>query len=447
MFGLHNLVEYQKRCVKLGPDDLRHSTLLGGIHLLELFMVKWKRKMVASAFGEDQGCSSAPRPIGLFFLIASMSTLKPLLKEDTPKLNATNYQRNKAKVLTTDLDIGAALRWFMAILVLRHGDFLGSILGTGIVRDRVGIFFCRQHISKKRLTVCSMRSMVTSLPKGYDGPGEIDEEYKKRIMQDLNQDHNIVPALPGTITALLCGPHAKTSFRQSRQAILTRLVENLGGLVKRCNPESRQNKQGLELLSCQGAKDKAYEDLYKKLDSKEVANDIFRIAKARERRRDLGDISYVNDEGGRSITNEEDIKKRLGEYFSSLFNAIGSEDRDEDCLTEDGENKAVGPDQILIEAWRCLGYEGGTWLTCLFNKIFTSAKMPEEWRLSEVIPIYKNTDGAQVYSNYRGIKLLCHTMKLWERVIEKRLRREIRVSKNQFGFMHGRLSEALWRNT
>nr|GFA87506.1 hypothetical protein [Tanacetum cinerariifolium] len=32
-----------------------------------LIMLQWKRKMIASAFGEDQGCSSAPRPIGLFF--------------------------------------------------------------------------------------------------------------------------------------------------------------------------------------------------------------------------------------------------------------------------------------------------------------------------------------------------------------------------------------------
>ncbi|GKA99692.1 craniofacial development protein 2 [Tanacetum coccineum] len=39
------------------------------------------------------------------------------------------------------------------------------------------------------------------------------------------------------------------------------------------------------------AKEKAYEDLYKKLDSKKGANDIFKIAKAQERRRrDLGDI-------------------------------------------------------------------------------------------------------------------------------------------------------------
>nr|GEW29895.1 hypothetical protein [Tanacetum cinerariifolium] len=43
-----------------------------------------------------------------------------------------------------------------------------------------------------------------------------------------------------------------------------------------------------------------------------------------------------------------------------------------------GRNKAVGPDQIPIEAWRSLGDEGILWLTSLFNKIFISVKMPEE---------------------------------------------------------------------
>ncbi|GKD20537.1 retrovirus-related pol polyprotein LINE-1 [Tanacetum coccineum] len=61
--------------------------------------------------------------------------------------------------------------------------------------------------------------------------------------------------------------------------------------------------------------------------------------------------------------------------------------------------------------------------------------MPGEWRLNEVIPIYKNKGDAQSCSKYRGIKLLSHTMKLWERVIERRLRRE---TENQFGFMPGR---------
>ncbi|GKE58337.1 retrovirus-related pol polyprotein LINE-1, partial [Tanacetum coccineum] len=40
----------------------------------------------------------------------------------------------------------------------------------------------------------------------------------------------------------------------------------------------------------------------------------------------------------------------------------------------------------------------------------------------------------------KGIKLFGHTMKLWERVIERRLRRETSVFENQFGFMPGRSS-------
>ncbi|GJW90769.1 retrovirus-related pol polyprotein LINE-1 [Tanacetum coccineum] len=194
------------------------------------------------------------------------------------------------------------------------------------------------------------------------------------------------------------------------------------------------------------AKEKAYEDLYKKLDSKEGANEIFRIAKARQRRRrDLGDICFIKDEGGRTVTDEEEIKQIWGEYFSSLFNTGEPEGHEGvvdqntlpliDCyysrisqtevrtaIQKMGRNKAVGPDQIPIEAWRSLGAEGISWLTSLFNKIFTSAKMPEEWRLSDVIPIFKNKGDAQVCSNYRGIKLLSHTMKLWERVIERRER-------------------------
>ncbi|GKE33866.1 hypothetical protein Tco_1453188, partial [Tanacetum coccineum] len=56
-----------------------------------------------------------------------------------------------------------------------------------------------------------------------------------------------------------------------------------------------------ELLLCREAeaKEKAYEELYKKLESKEGANDIFRIAKAQERRRrDLGDMCFIKDKDG-----------------------------------------------------------------------------------------------------------------------------------------------------
>ncbi|XP_071699213.1 uncharacterized protein [Rutidosis leptorrhynchoides] len=195
------------------------------------------------------------------------------------------------------------------------------------------------------------------------------------------------------------------------------------------------------------AKERAYEDLYKKLDSKEGANDIYRIAKARERRRrDLDNIKFIKNDAGQTLVKEEEIRKIWEEYFSSLF-VGGRPERHEDLQDSDieqsqnnmdyerirqeevrltlrkmGRNKSVGPDQIPIEAWRCLGDAGVRWLTCLFNKTFRSSKMPMEWRLSETIPIYKNKGDAQ----------RC--------VIETRLQRETNVSENQFGFMPKRSS-------
>ena len=100
--------------------------------------------------------------------------------------------------------------------------------------------------------------------------------------------------------------------------------------------------------------------------------------------------------------------------------------------------KAMGPDCIPIEVWKGLGDIAIVWLTKLFNLIFRANKMPEEWRRSILVPIFKNKGDVQSCTNYRGIKLMSHTMKLWERVIEHRLRRMTSVTKNQFGFMPGR---------
>jgi len=101
-------------------------------------------------------------------------------------------------------------------------------------------------------------------------------------------------------------------------------------------------------------------------------------------------------------------------------------------------SKAVGPDSILVEVWKSLGEDGVAWLTDFFNVIFKTAKMPQEWRYSTIIPLYKNKEDAQNCNNYRGIKLLSHTMKFWEQVIEGRLRAMVEISENQFGFRPGR---------
>ena len=61
--------------------------------------------------------------------------------------------------------------------------------------------------------------------------------------------------------------------------------------------------------------------------------------------------------------------------------------------------------------------------------------MPQEWRRSVLIPIYKNKGDAQCCGNYRGIKLVNDTMKVWERFIFKG---RVEISKHQYGFMPGK---------
>ena len=96
--------------------------------------------------------------------------------------------------------------------------------------------------------------------------------------------------------------------------------------------------------------------------------------------------------------------------------------------------KAVGPDELPVEGWKCMGEMGIMFLTRLFNRLLMGERMPEEWRRSVLIPIYKNKGDAQCCENYRGIKL-SHTMKVWERIIKARLRDRVEISKKQYGFM------------
>ncbi|KAK3565404.1 hypothetical protein QTP86_007938 [Hemibagrus guttatus] len=96
--------------------------------------------------------------------------------------------------------------------------------------------------------------------------------------------------------------------------------------------------------------------------------------------------------------------------------------------------KAVGPDDIPVEVWKCLGEAAVEFLTSLFNRVLESERMPEEWR-SVLVPIFKNKGHMQSCSNYTGIKLMSHTMKLWERVVEARLRKVVEICEPQYGFM------------
>ena len=100
--------------------------------------------------------------------------------------------------------------------------------------------------------------------------------------------------------------------------------------------------------------------------------------------------------------------------------------------------KATGPDEIPAEIWKYLGQDGVIVLYKLFNAILRCGRIPEAWRMSILIPIYKGKGDVLECSNYRGIKLLSHTFKIWERIIDKRLRELVHITEIQQGFMPGK---------
>ena len=54
--------------------------------------------------------------------------------------------------------------------------------------------------------------------------------------------------------------------------------------------------------------------------------------------------------------------------------------------------------------------------------------MPDERRRSVFVPLYKGKGDIKECGNYEGIKLMSHTMKLWERVIKARIRKEVTIA-------------------
>ena len=163
---------------------------------------------------------------------------------------------------------------------------------------------------------------------------------------------------------------------------------------------------------------------------------------------------FVKAQDGTLLMNTEENSSRWAAYYSDSINKpIQHIDGRDEPLTEGPlqevtceeverqlkmtNGKSCGPDGISPEALKHLGDWGVRHLTNIFNAIMQSGKMPDEWRESTITHIYKDKGDHVNCSNYRGIKLLSHTVKLWDRIIDQRLRDIVNISDGQFRFKSG----------
>ncbi|XP_023236506.1 uncharacterized protein LOC111635696 [Centruroides sculpturatus] len=140
----------------------------------------------------------------------------------------------------------------------------------------------------------------------------------------------------------------------------------------------------------------------------------------------------------RNLLNEESPRTLYenGEENEGVVQDISKEV--ESVLRKMKMGKAVGTYRILVETWRGLGKKGIDILWDLMKKLWQQEKISDNWRKSILVPIFKGKGDVQYSRNYRGIKILSHTMKIWEKIVERRIRKESEIGERQFCFLPGR---------
>ena len=111
----------------------------------------------------------------------------------------------------------------------------------------------------------------------------------------------------------------------------------------------------------------------------------------------------------------------------------------ESAVKRSKSGKAPGCDIIPNEVYKAGEHEMVRRLTAIFNQAYREGCVPTEWGQAEICPIYKQKGDYLRCENYRGVSLMSHACKLYESVLECRLRNivEERLGPWQHGFRKG----------
>ena len=186
-------------------------------------------------------------------------------------------------------------------------------------------------------------------------------------------------------------------------------------------------------------------------------NDVFKFVKfMRQEGRDIDGGGCMKDKDGRLVVSEKDCGKLWKQHMEKITNVENEWDQmvevdmvegpvervpDEEVMEAMNKmklGKAAGLSEVNMDMIRTSGTFGVGVMKKLCHRVFDGEGMPEEWKTSVVVPIFKKKGDVMDCGAYRGVKLLEHAMKIVERVLENRIRELVMIDDMQFGFMPGR---------
>ena len=183
---------------------------------------------------------------------------------------------------------------------------------------------------------------------------------------------------------------------------------------------------------------------------------MFRIAaQMRSDRADIQGTNYIRNGTGSLEINENVVREVWRGYFEELLN-VENESQVEEVPCVEGpveeitleevgnalgkmkNRRAAGPSGVTSEMLKSAGLIGREELQVLYNKLLHECKCPDEWLQSLTVAVYKGKQDPLQCSQHRGLRLLEHAMKVFEKILEQRLRKVTSVMNGQFGFMPGK---------
>ncbi|VDO99004.1 unnamed protein product [Heligmosomoides polygyrus] len=90
--------------------------------------------------------------------------------------------------------------------------------------------------------------------------------------------------------------------------------------------------------------------------------------------------------------------------------------------------KETAIDDVPASLWKSKSWCSVEWLGKLFKQVVAEKKVPDGWQKSSTVPIWKKK--SRHCSNYRSIRLLSHSMKIFVRILDRRNREIVKLSDN-----------------